>query len=108
MSHDTGHGHSKENVTIISFKNSFWLVVIIVGLFVAALNFVQAESHGEEGEGHGHHTEAAAGHGHGDASSHEAAGHQEAKEATQTNEGNAPDAEEHKGEETKPAEEAHH
>lgn len=48
MSHDTGHGHSKENKTIISFKNSFWLVVIIVGLFIAALNFIQAESGGEE------------------------------------------------------------
>ncbi len=50
MSHDT-HGHSKENQTIISFKNSFWLVVIIVGLFVAALNFVKAESGSDEGEG---------------------------------------------------------
>ena len=49
MSHDTHHGHSKENKTIISFKNSFWLIVILVGLFVAALNFVQAESGGEEG-----------------------------------------------------------
>lgn len=50
MSHDTNHGHSTENKTIISFKNSFWLVVIIVGLFIAALNFVQAESGNEEGE----------------------------------------------------------
>ena len=50
MSHDTHHDTPKENKTIISFKNSFWLVVIIVGLFVAALNFVQAESHGEEGK----------------------------------------------------------
>ena len=48
MSHD--HGHSKENKTIISFKNSFWLVVIIVGLFIAALNFIKAES-GDETEG---------------------------------------------------------
>ncbi len=52
MSHDT-HGHSKENQTIISFKNSFWLVVIIVGLFVAALNFIKAESGSEEGAGEG-------------------------------------------------------
>ena len=50
MSHDTGHGHSTENKSIISFKNSFWLVVIIVGLFVAALNFIQAESGAEEGK----------------------------------------------------------
>ena len=105
MSHDTGHGHSKENVTIISFKNSFWLVVIIVGLFVAALNFIQAESKGEEGEGHGgHHTEAAAGHGH---EGHEATKHEEhGTEAAQP--AGEPATEEHKAEETKPAEEAHH
>ncbi len=51
MAHDTQHGHTKENKTIISFKNSFWLVIIIVGLFIAALNFVKAESGGEEGKG---------------------------------------------------------
>ena len=51
MSHDTHQGHSAENQTIISFKNSFWLIIIIVGLFIAALNFVQAES-ADEGEGH--------------------------------------------------------
>jgi hypothetical protein len=47
MSDSTNHGNSKENKTIISFKNSFWLVIIVVGLFVAALNFIQAESGGE-------------------------------------------------------------
>ena len=52
MSHDTNHGQSTENKTIISFKNSFWLVIIIVGLFIAAVNFVKAESGGEE-EGKG-------------------------------------------------------
>ena len=52
MSHDTNHGNSTENKTIISFKNSFWLVIIIVGLFIAAVNFVKVESAGgEEGEG---------------------------------------------------------
>ena len=50
MSHDTGHGHSKEVKSIISFKHSFWLVIIIVGLFIAALNFIQAEKGGEEGK----------------------------------------------------------
>ena len=49
MSHDPQNAHSAENKTVISFKNSFWLVVIIVGLFVAALNFIQAESGSEEG-----------------------------------------------------------
>ncbi len=48
MLNDT-HGQPKENKTIISFRNSFWLVVIIVGLFIAALNFIKAESGGEEG-----------------------------------------------------------
>jgi hypothetical protein len=52
MSNDT-HGQPKENKTVISFKNSFWLVVIIVGLFIAALNFIQSESGGEEGKGEG-------------------------------------------------------
>ena len=53
MSNDT-HGQPKENKTIISFKNSFWLVVIIVGLFIAALNFIKAESKNEEeGKGEG-------------------------------------------------------
>jgi hypothetical protein len=53
MSHDT-HDKTGENKTIVSFKNSFWLVIIIVGLFIAALNFVQAESGGEtEGPGGG-------------------------------------------------------
>jgi hypothetical protein len=47
MANDT-HQHSKENKTIISFKNSFWLVIIIVGLFIAALNFVKSESGGEK------------------------------------------------------------
>jgi hypothetical protein len=52
MSHNTDHGHSKEKASIVSFKNSFWLVIIIVGLFIAALNFIKAESGGEE-EGKG-------------------------------------------------------
>jgi hypothetical protein len=52
MSHDTHQHHPKENKTIISFKNSFWLVVIIVGLFVASLSFIKVESEGgEEGKG---------------------------------------------------------
>ena len=50
MSNDT-HGQPKENKTVISFKNSFWLVIIIVGLFIAPLNFIQSESGGDEGKG---------------------------------------------------------
>ena len=49
MSHDTHHDQGKEKkVSIVSFKNSFWLVIILVGLFIAALNFIKAESGGEE------------------------------------------------------------
>lgn len=51
MGHGTDHGHSTENKTIISLKNSFWLVLILVLLFVGALNFIKAESGGEEGKG---------------------------------------------------------
>jgi len=49
MSHDTHNGHSTEKKTVLSFRNSFWLIIILVGLFIAALNFVQAESAGEAG-----------------------------------------------------------
>lgn len=69
MSHDTHNAHSTENKTIISFKNSFWLVIILVGLFIAALNFIQVESaHGGEGHGGGHATT----HGEADHGKHEA------------------------------------
>jgi len=55
MSHDTHDSHDahdvakEKKVSIVSFKSSFWLVIIIVGLFIAALNFIKAESGGEEG-----------------------------------------------------------
>jgi hypothetical protein len=52
MSHDTHNAHSSDNKTILSFRNSFWLVIILVGLFIAALNFIKAES-GNEEEGKG-------------------------------------------------------
>lgn len=88
MSHDTHHAHSTENKAIISFKNSFWLVIILVGLFVAALNFIQVESKGSE-EGHGAHGaathEAHGGAGHGAEAKdgkHEAATHAEADHKT--------------------------
>jgi hypothetical protein len=102
MAHNTHHGDSKENTSIISFKNSFWLVVIIVGLFIAALNFIQVESEGGEEHHHGeahktHETHAI----------HEAA-KEEAHEAqpAAAHEGEKP-AEEPKAEEA-PAKEAEH
>lgn len=82
MSHDTHSAHSKENKTIISFKNSFWLVIILVGLFIAALNFIQIES-AHEGEGHGgghgakHEAPAHGGHD-AEATKHEEAAHESA------------------------------
>jgi hypothetical protein len=48
--HHHGHGHNtpgSEEISKqsrISFKNAFWLIIIIVGLFISALNFIQAES----------------------------------------------------------------
>lgn len=51
MSHGQENGHSERKSSIVSFKNSFWLVIIVVGLFIAALNFIAAESGGEEGKG---------------------------------------------------------
>ncbi len=56
MSHETHTDANTETTkTQISFSSSFWLVVILVGLFVAALNFIPAMS---EKEGHGEKTEA--------------------------------------------------
>lgn len=75
MSHDTHNAHSKENKAVISFGNAFWLVVIIVGLFIAALNFIQVES-ASSGEGHGHEATHEAAHG-----GHEAAAAHEGHEA---------------------------
>jgi hypothetical protein len=51
MSHDP-HG-PQEVKPVISFKNAFWLVVILVGLFIGAIAFIQSESKSEEGEGKG-------------------------------------------------------
>ncbi|GAA4467910.1 hypothetical protein GCM10023093_24520 [Nemorincola caseinilytica] len=82
MGHDT-HGHSTENKAIISFGNGLWLVIILVGLFIAALNFVQVES---ASEGHGEathetHHGAAGGHEAAPAAHHDAAPKNETHEA---------------------------
>jgi hypothetical protein len=96
MSHDTQHGHATENKAIISFGNSFWLVVILVGLFIAAINFVQVESAAEGHEG-GHHTEAAHG-GHAPAAHHEAAAPAAHEEAMPAHEAASEEATEAEGE----------
>jgi hypothetical protein len=75
MSHDTheahAHGHSHEENPSIPFKAAFLFVLIIVGLFVAAMGFVKSMSHDESGHG-GAHTEATHD-AHGAAATHEAA-----------------------------------
>jgi hypothetical protein len=62
MSHETHSegAHGKEFQSTTSMRSSFWLVVILAGLFVAALNFVEIE--GKSSEGEGHQTEAVEGH----------------------------------------------
>ena len=83
MSHDAQHGHATENKAIISFGNSFWLVIILVGLFIAAINFVQVESAGEGHEGgHGEATHEMHQGGHEAAGNHEAT-HEAASHATE-------------------------
>ena len=51
--HDTTHhGTSDQERSKSSFSASFWIVIILVGLFIAALNFINVMGHDEEG-GHG-------------------------------------------------------
>jgi len=61
MSHDTHHHSEHEGgapKSKISFNSSFWVVVILVGLFIAGVNFVNVESKGPEGESaEAHNTE---------------------------------------------------
>jgi hypothetical protein len=116
MSHETSHGHQSERaVSKVSFVSSFWLVVIIAGLFVAALNFIQAFSSGHEEGGHATHemhstgghegTHEATHEGATEAAGHEAAHEEKATEA-QPEHGTAAPKEEAKHEATAPAE--HH
>lgn len=88
--HDTHHQPAEATPTT-SFRSSVWFVIILAGLFIAAVNFVNVMGH-DEGEGHGseaHHTESVSGH---HPSSHEAGA---AAEAATT------------GSDTQNAEEAH-
>ncbi len=51
MAHETHNDASSEkNKSIVSFKSSFWLVVILVGLFIAALNFIKVMGEHEGGK----------------------------------------------------------
>jgi hypothetical protein len=51
--HDTHH-QAAETKPTTSFRSSVWFMIILAGLFVAAVNFVNVMSH-DEGEGHGEH-----------------------------------------------------
>lgn len=56
MSHDTHHHsaheeHGTEPKSKISFNSSFWVVIILVALFIAAINFVNVMGNSEETEG---------------------------------------------------------
>lgn len=74
--HDTHHHDTTDTRPTTSFRASFWFVLILAGLFIAAVNFVGVMSHDTEEGGHeGTHTEATHG-GHG--------GHEGTMEATST------------------------
>jgi hypothetical protein len=67
MAHDTHHDtqESQSQKTTTSFRGAFWFVIILAGLFIAAINFVTVMSHDEPEAGHGgsHGTEHTSGHG---------------------------------------------
>jgi len=104
MSHDNhNHHHETHNdKPTVEFKSAFYFVIILAGLFLASISFVQSMSHDEAGHGgHGaQHSEAtshdaAAGHGaagHG-AAGHEAAKHEEMKNETEAHDNAHPEAE---------------
>lgn len=59
--HGTHHDESENEdrkKSKSSFSSSFWFVVILVGLFIASLNFIKVTGHHEEGHGTAAHTEA--------------------------------------------------
>lgn len=66
MAHDATHGHDhdhdhshaaplpgSEPKSKTGLRSAFFLVAIIAGLFIAALNFISAMGHSEEGHGSG-------------------------------------------------------
>ena len=84
MAHETHHEehHPADNQkSKTSLSASFWFVLILVFLFIAAVNFVNVMSHdSSEGHGEGHKTEATH-------DSHNAGSHNE--HATEANRGEA-------------------
>lgn len=74
MSHDT-HQHTEAKGPKTPLVSAFWFVLVLVFLFIAAVNFVNVMSH-DEGEGHGATTHETA------ANEHEAAKVEHAIETT--------------------------
>lgn len=106
MAHETHNdSNSEKSKSIVSFKSSFWLVVILVGLFIASLNFIKVMGNHEEGKGekaestemHGAAKEGS------EAKEKAAPAAEAAKEtpAAEANKAEAPKTEEHKAEEHK-------
>lgn len=58
--HDTHHVPAETRPTT-SFRSAYWFVIILAGLFIAAVNFVSVMSHDEE-VGHATAEHGAAGH----------------------------------------------
>ena len=49
MAHDSNQQSNPiDKKAVVSFQSSFWLVIILVFLFIGALNFMQAESSPKE------------------------------------------------------------
>jgi hypothetical protein len=79
--HESNHAQA-DNKPNTSSSASFWFVIILIGLFISAVNFVSVMSHDTGGHGEGHSTEHSAPATH--ETSHEGAHH--AEEAhTETN-----------------------
>ena len=103
MAHETHNdSNSEKSKSIVSFKSSFWLVVILVGLFIAALNFIKVMGNHEEGKGEKAETTEM----HGAAKEGSEAKEKAAEAAKETpaaeaNKAEAPKTEEHKAEEHK-------
>jgi hypothetical protein len=68
MAHETHHDAHAHHAPAdarptSSYRAAFWFVIILAGLFIAAINFVGVMSHDDGGHGGGHGTEAGAQHG---------------------------------------------
>ena len=77
MSHDTHHTTTDKRPGS-SFTASIWFMLILAGLFIAAVNFVKVMSHDDGGHGEEHATEHAAPAHHDAETHHEAEGAEEA------------------------------